>query len=235
MKFTIHDILAKALAAQRFCAALILVAKKYLRQYFAGAYIVTFWSPSMKQAKTLKPEELKVVLACIVTRRYAQRDRALVLASFLSGMRAHELASLRLGDVRGEDGRVRDEITLDPSQTKGRRARRVFINAKLKKELGSYIKAACANGKPVDVLFRSQKGQGFSGNTMCKLFGQIYVGCGLDGASSHSGRRSFITNLASKSVSVRVLALLAGHSSISTTQRYIDVNDDQLRNAVELV
>jgi integrase/recombinase XerD len=32
-----------------------------------------------------------------------------------------------------------------------------------------------------------------------------------------------------------VLALLAGHSSISTTQRYIDVNDQQLRNAVELV
>ncbi|MDI1344853.1 MAG: site-specific integrase [Pseudolabrys sp.] len=58
--------------------------------------------------------------------------------------------------------------------------------------------------------------------------------CGLKGASSHSGRRTFISNLASKSVSVRVLAVLAGHASISTTQRYIDVNDTQLRNAVEL-
>jgi integrase/recombinase XerD len=47
-------------------------------------------------------------------------------------------------------------------------------------------------------------------------------------------KRTFITNLASKSVSVRVLAVLAGHSSIATTQRYIDVNDQQLRNAVEL-
>lgn len=188
----------------------------------------------MKQAKTLKPDEMKMVLACVATRRYAQRDRALVLTSFLSGMRAHELASLRLSDVVGEDGRVRDEIMLDPSQTKGRHARRVFINAKLKKELGSYIKTSCANRKPSDELFRSQKGRGFSGNTMCQLFGQIYDGCGLDGASSHSGRRTFITNLASKSVSVRVLALLAGHSSISTTQRYIDVNDNQLRNAIEL-
>jgi integrase/recombinase XerD len=189
----------------------------------------------MKQAKTLKPDELKSVLAYIATRRYAQRDRAIVLTSFLSGMRAHELAALRLGDVVGEDGNIRSEITLDASQTKGRHARRVFINAKLKKELGSYIKIACANSKPTDPLFRSQKGRSFNANTTCQLFGNIYTGCGLKGATSHSGRRTFITNLASKAVSVRVLAVLAGHSSISTTQRYIDVNDQQLRNAVELV
>ena len=149
-------------------------------------------------------------------------------------MRAHELAALQLGDVIDETGRIRDEITLDASQTKGSHARRVFINAKLKKELGSYIKSTCTNGKPTDPLFRSQKRRGFNANTMCQLFGNIYCGCGIIGASSHSGRRTFITNLASKSVSVRVLALLAGHSSISTTQRYIDVNDQQLRNAVEL-
>jgi integrase/recombinase XerD len=189
----------------------------------------------MKQAKTLKPDELKAVLAHVATRRYAQRDRAIVLASFLSGMRAHELAALQLGDVVDDNGRVRDEITLDASQTKGRHARRVFINAKLKKELGAYVKSACANRKPADPLFRSQKSRGFSANTMSQLFGQIYGECGMKGASSHSGRRTLITNLASKSVSVRVLALLAGHSSISTTQRYIDVNDQQLRNAVELV
>ena len=58
---------------------------------------------------------------------------------------------------------------------------------------------------------------------------------GLNGASSHSGRRTFITTLAAKGVSVRVLASLAGHSCISTTQRYIDVNDDMKRQAVALI
>jgi integrase/recombinase XerD len=188
----------------------------------------------MKQAKTLRPEDLKIVLAYVATRRHAVRDRAIVIASFLSGMRAHELASLRLGDVIGEGGRLRDEITLDASQTKGNRARRVFINAKLKKELGSYINLLGADRKPSDALFRSQKRRAFNANTMCQLFLNIYSECGIKGASSHSGRRTFITNLASKSVSVRVLAVLAGHSSIATTQRYIDVNDQQLRNAVEL-
>jgi integrase/recombinase XerD len=50
----------------------------------------------------------------------------------------------------------------------------------------------------------------------------------------HSGRRTFITKLAGNGVSVRVLAELAGHASISTTQRYIDVNYEQMRSAVEL-
>jgi integrase/recombinase XerD len=188
----------------------------------------------MKQAKSLRAEELKLVLAHVATRRHAVRDRAIVIASFLSGMRAHELASLRLGDVVGEGGRIRDEIILEASQTKGNRARRVFINARLKKEFGNYIKLSCRDGKPTDPLFRSQKRRAFSANTMCQLFLNIYAACGIKGASSHSGRRTFITNLASKSVSVRVLAVLAGHSSIATTQRYIDVNDQQLRNAVEL-
>ncbi|NDH68402.1 MAG: site-specific integrase, partial [Gammaproteobacteria bacterium] len=53
--------------------------------------------------------------------------------------------------------------------------------------------------------------------------------------SSHSGRRTFITTLANKGVSVRLLASLVRHQSISTTQRYIDVNDEMKRNAVELV
>jgi integrase/recombinase XerD len=90
-------------------------------------------------------------------------------------------------------------------------------------------------GQPSDPLFRLQKCRAFSANTMCQLFLNIYAACGIKGASSHSGRRTFITNLASRSVSVRVLAVLAGYSSIATTQRYIDVNDQQLRNAVELV
>ena len=194
-----------------------------------------FFSRTMKQAKTLKPDELRRVLAYVSAQRHAGRNRAIVLTSFLSGMRAHEIASLKLADVVDEQGHVRNEIVLTAPQTKGRRARRVFINAKLKKEYGAYIKADCGGRAADEPLFVTQKRRAFSGNTMCQLFLNIYKACGVKGASSHSGRRTFITALASKSISVRVLAALAGHSSIATTQRYIDVNDDQLRNAVELL
>jgi site-specific recombinase XerD len=75
---------------------------------------------------------------------------------------------------------------------------------------------------------------GFSANTLCQHFHWLYQRAGIEGASSHSGRRTFIANLAAKGVGVRVLASLAGHRSIATTQAYIDVNDDQKRKAVEL-
>ena len=62
----------------------------------------------------------------------------------------------------------------------------------------------------------------------------IYARAGMEGATSHSGRRSLITSLASKGVGVRVLAAIAGHRDIRVTQSYIDVNDTMMRAAVEL-
>jgi integrase/recombinase XerD len=50
---------------------------------------------------------------------------------------------------------------------------------------------------------------------------------------SHSGRRSFITKRPHSGVSPKVIMTLAGHKHLSTTQRYIDVNDEMLRKAVE--
>lgn len=73
----------------------------------------------------------------------------------------------------------------------------------------------------------------FSANTLCQSMNAIYRRAGIEGATSHSGRRSFITTLASKGIGVRVLASLAGRRSVATTQAYIDVNDEMKRAAVE--
>ena len=54
------------------------------------------------------------------------------------------------------------------------------------------------------------------------------------GATSHSDRRTWLTELSSKGVGVRVLAEIAGHVSIQTAQRYIDVNDEQMRRAANV-
>ena len=70
---------------------------------------------------------------------------------------------------------------------------------------------------------------------MCQLFLDIYKAVGLKDASSHNGRRTYITQLANIGFGVRLLAELSGHSHISTTQRYIDMNSDQLSQAVELL
>ena len=189
----------------------------------------------MRQAKTLQQREIKTVLAVIGTRRYATRDRAIFALSFYAGLRAQEIAALTLENVLGTDGTVGSEFLLLPSQTKGKHTRKIFVSDRLRKELVLYLKSQPKPSQLQQPLFVTQKGNPFTANAICHLFKAIYMQCGIVGASSHSGRRTFITDLATKGVSVRVLAALAGHSTISTTQRYIDINDQQLRAAIELV
>ena len=172
------------------------------------------------------------------TRKHSARNRALLMITTLSGMRVGEVASLRNSDVLDGKGNIRTEIRLSAEQTKGNEARVVFVNDKLRKELELYTRFMDkANINPQLKFFYSQKrtSDGFTANTLTQFFHYLYKRAGVDGASSHSGRRTFITNLASKGVGVRVLMSLAGHKNISTTQAYIDVNDDMKRKAVELI
>jgi integrase/recombinase XerD len=188
----------------------------------------------MKQAKTLTGKELRRVLDYVATRPHAARNRAIIMCTHFAGMRVGECAALRLSDVLGPEGQVRSEIRLAAEQTKGSRGRVVFVGERLRRELAAYVKQL-PKAKADAPLFRSQKRGAFSANTLCQTLNRIYAAAGLAGATSHSGRRTFITTLASKGVGVRVLASLAGHRSIATTQRYIDVNDDMMRAAVEIL
>ena len=189
-----------------------------------------------KQAKTLNTEELRRVLDYVATRKHSSRNRAMLMTTYLSGMRVGEISSLRYSDVVDAEGNIRNEIRLRAEQTKGNEARVVFVSEKLRKELGLYIKIY----KPSNTnhkFFYSQKrsSDGMNANTATQFFHFLYKRAGIEGGSGHSGRRTFITNLASKGVGVRVLMSLAGHKNIGTTQAYIDVNDDMKRKAVELV
>ena len=190
-----------------------------------------------KQAKTLTQQELRRVLDYTATRKHSVRNRALLMTTHLSGMRVGEVASLRNSDVLDAEGNIRNEIRLSAEQTKGNEARVVFVSDKLRKELELYTRLMSnAAINPALKFFYSQKrtSDGFTANTLTQFFHYLYKRAGIDGASSHSGRRTFITNLATKGVGVRVLMSLAGHKNISTTQAYIDVNDDMKRKAVEL-
>jgi len=188
----------------------------------------------MRQAQTLTDAQLRRVLHYCRSRRHPLRDETIILTSFYAGLRAIEIAALKYADVYDEQGTVRDQFTLRATQSKGGRTRTVYIGSKLKRALKEY-QASIVRHRTDMPLFPSQKGGHFSANTMCQLFLDIYKACGLRDASSHSGRRTYITKLANKGVGVRLLAELAGHSHISTTQRYIDVNSEQLKEAVELL
>ncbi len=188
-----------------------------------------------KQAKTLTAQEIRRVLDYIATRKHSARNRAMLLTMYYAGLRVKECAALRYEDVLDAEGKIRAEIRLTPEQTKGSKAGTVFVSDKLRKELQAYVVAVPAK-LITDKLFYSQKrpSAGWNSNTLCQFFHHLFKNVGIEGASSHSPRRTLITNLADKGVGVRVLQSIARHANISTTQAYIDVNDAMKRKAIEL-
>ena len=189
----------------------------------------------MAQAKTLTKEELTRVLDFIRTRRFAPRNRAMMLLTHLAGLRIGEVACLRWSDVMAVDGLVKDEIRLLPDMTKGRHARTVFVSIRLREELQAYAAQAKCLGSEYP-FFPSQKSikQGFSANSLSQMLTLLYTGSGINGASSHSGRRSFLTTLANKGTAIHILKTLAGHRNIATTAAYLYSSPAQLKAAVEL-
>nr|CAM76504.1 Integrase [Magnetospirillum gryphiswaldense MSR-1] len=189
----------------------------------------------MKQAKVLSGEETKRVLSVIAQDRHADRNRMAFQFSLLAGLRACEIASLTIGDVMDSTGKPKSEIYLAQSMTKGKKGRTIMVGDKLQKEVARFIALHDSRESSRPLIASQKSNKPFSANTLVQLFRKIYADAGIDGASSHSGRRSFITTLAEKGVGVRVLQHLAGHSSLATTQRYIDVNDAMLKKAVNLM
>ena len=199
----------------------------------------------MSQAKVLTEKEIKKVVKLIESKRHASRNRCMFLLTHGSGMRVGEVAALRICDVLQSDGSIKSEVFLSAQQTKGSKGRTVYLSDKMRDEIKLYLKTrfklndllAVTLTDTYRALFTNQKDchRGFSASTACQMFHYWYKEAKIEGASSHSGRRGFITNLANKGVHVRILQELAGHSSISVTQKYIDVNHDKLRIAVEML
>ena len=176
----------------------------------------------MKQAKVLNETEIKRLIKVCELTKYAERNRLIVNLSFLSGMRACEIANLRINNC-SDTNEVLDLIVLDKEQTKGNKRQTVVVSTALKKEILRYItaKPQLLNREKDGFLLRTQRGA-FSSQTIQNLFRQLYELANIPQASSHSGRRTFITKLSENGVAVPIIQKLARHSSLSTTQRYIE-------------
>lgn len=189
----------------------------------------------MKQAKVLSDKELKKVIDYIEAfDRHSERNRAIILLTHYCGMRVSEVASLFVSDIVNDKGEINEVIHLTANQTKGTESRRVFVSKKAKQALKRYLQSNLSVIQQ-SYLFQTQKSKRFNTTALITLIKRLYERVGIVGASSHSGRRTFITKLATSGISVRVIAEAVGHSSIATTQRYIDVNDGLISNAVERI
>jgi len=195
-----------------------------------------------KQAKILTKVQVDALVAYLGTRRHGLRDQTIFLLSVRAGLRAKEIAGLKWFMVMDADGAIGDVIHLTDTASKGRGGRMIPLNKQLKLHIVRLLEHE--KQKP---RFDSEKGfvittersARTSAQAIVNLFSRWYAELGLIGCSSHSGRRTFITNAARKISSVggslRDVQALAGHSSLAITQRYIEGDEQARLKIVDLI
>jgi len=190
-----------------------------------------------KQAKTLTRAQIAAALRQVRRSRYPERDRVMLLLSVKAGLRAGEIARLTWAMVLDADSHLAEHIELPDAAAKKRSGRTIPLHANLHRALRALRRQTGVEG----AVIRSERGgtQGMRPGSVVNWFARLYRDLGLRGCSSHSGRRTFITNAArlvfKAGGSLRDVQQLAGHRSIEHTQAYIDGDTRAKRRLVNLL
>ena len=190
---------------------------------------------SGRQAKILSKDSCDDLLVFASTTRHPLRDRLIVLLSVKAGLRAAEIANLTWEMVLTPAADIGSAIELHDRAAKKSGGRLIPIHPELREALAHLRRQTEAAGP----VIRSQRGRPMTPVSIVNWFAKAYRAIGLQGCSSHSGRRTFITRAARPvhhaGASLRDVQLMAGHRSIQTTQRYIDGDTDAQRKLVSLI
>jgi integrase len=188
-----------------------------------------------RQAKAIRPGQLRLLLRHVAKQQNPIRSRVMVLLSLKAGLRAAEIAKLEWSMLLDPSGSISNSLEVHDRIAKKQSGRRIPIHPELRRALIALAVHTGTNGP----VIKSRKRGHLRPNSVVNWFKAQYGAIGLAGCSSHSGRRTFITNAARQlhktGGSLRDVQLLAGHSSIVTTQRYIDGDTDAQRKLVSLV
>ena len=190
-----------------------------------------------KQAKILSDSDVEKVIRLARCGRYPERDVAMVLLSLKAGLRACEIAGLSWAMLLDANDRLAMAIEVRDGISKRHRGRVVPLNTRLSAALRALYDYSCPDD--TDPVIESERGGPMCPMAVVNWFARLYARAGLKGCSSHSGRRTFITKAArmvhKAGGSLRDVQQLAGHASISMTQRYIEGHAPAKRSLVNLI
>jgi integrase/recombinase XerD len=201
-----------------------------------------------RQMKTIDPKIEETILYYISQNsRNPTRDRTIFLLSIKSGLRSKEISKLKWKHILDHEGKFMDSIHLTNDLSKGKNGGRIIpINSRLKSSLMDLLQKKRNEGEwmvsfleePIITTQRNRRTH-TSPQTITNFFHHLYRNMGLMGYGSHSGRRTFITRTSRKinevGGSMKDIQYLSGHSSLQTTQRYIEHDPDSHRKIVEII
>ena len=193
----------------------------------------------MKGTRPLDNQEIRQVSGSF-DGTYEGRNRALFMLGVSTGGRISELLGLQIGDVYQNRAPVTD-LLFDKSIVKGKEhSRAVPVNRDGRQAIDDLIKwhrkeyRSIAKARP---LFPSRNGQGgkrMSRRAAHDVLKHAFEAAGLNGKlASHSLRKSFAQRLYDRTGDIYAVQEMLGHKNIATTQKYLGVNYQNVRQAVE--
>ena len=195
-----------------------------------------------KQAKTLSRTQVKIISEYLLTNRYGLRDQTIFYFSVKAGLRAKEIAHLKWSMVMNSDGSVGDYLNLPNASSKCNWGRVVPLNKDLKRNLVEMLEEHQTYkvfNPSTSSIVRTERSKSTTPQSIVNMFQRWYGRLGLVGCSSHSGRRTFITETSKKistvGGSLRDIQMMVGHSSLQTTQRYIESDSESQMKVVNLI
>ena len=194
----------------------------------SNAAIATVRSPKLPRQvpRPLTTDQSTDLLALAddddLPRWVAARDLALLMLLYGSGLRIGEALALDVGTVKGAGDTLR--IT-----GKGNKQRMVPLLPRVREALDAYL-ADRPDGAPAAApLFVGVQAKRLNPGVAQKRFRELRLLAGLpDNATPHALRHSFATHLLGSGADLRTIQELLGHASLSTTQRYTDVDAESL-------
>ena len=200
---------------------------------------IRFVKPLVEQntaPKTLSQQEMNRILRR-AKQAGNQRDIAMLELLAATGLRAGEVAALRLGDV--EINERSGWVTVRASNAKGRKQRRVPLNLRARRAIQEYLdtRSGLTLDTPLFVSARSSNGarpQGVRPSTVWYTVKKYAREVGLDDVSPHTFRHSVATWLVrNPTVDLVTVATYLGHSRLDTTARYSQPTEDDLAAAAD--
>jgi len=158
---------------------------------------------------------------------YYLRDRAILELLYATGVRASELAGLRVSDLNLSIGYLR-------CLGKGNRERVIPVGRQAIEATTGYLRdlrPELADSDSSDALFLSRTGRPLSRIEIWRLVRKYAVRAGMPrGLTTHTLRHCFATHLLSGGADLRSIQEMLGHVDITTTQIYTHVDHDRLRS-----
>ena len=145
-----------------------------------------------KQARILTKDQAELLLIYAGSTRHPLRDRLIVLLSVKAGLRAGEIAGLTWGMVLEGNGDLAACIELRDQVAKKGSGRRIPLHPDLREALVAWRTLSA----PAGPIITSERGGPMRAGSIVLWFARAFRAIGLDGCSSHSGRRTFITRAA---------------------------------------